>query len=403
MKLVLLFLGLYLIAAKSGKDYYKILGVRRNANDKQLKKSYRKLALKYHPDKVPEEERDAAQDKFVEISEAYNVLSDPEKREIYDQYGEEGLKHGGGGGESGGFHHQHGQYGGGGGGFRRDPFEMFNDFFGGGSTNFEFDGMDGFGFGQQQRSSNGDLYSKDSIVKRLTKKKFPGKNAKYEWLVEFYSPHDQQSVKFVESMEEIATDLNGKVKVGAVNCEKNPTLCSQRGVHSYPSFFYIWKGKATEYMGDLDEYLVYNFAIEKHIARLRKMQDSIQELGASTQKMLCVISKDTSVMCGIFVLSSDKTKRQNQVKVANAILKRKTTLSQLKLSWINAKTQSKVLKQLPRVSTPGFIIVRAKKGKIRVAVHQGEFSIEGIQTTLDRVAGGDLSFENIKPSTLEFE
>ena len=100
MKLVLLFLGLYLIAAKSGKDYYKILGVRRNANDKQLKKSYRKLALKYHPDKVPEEERDAAQDKFVEISEAYNVLSDPEKREIYDQYGEEGLKHGGGGGET---------------------------------------------------------------------------------------------------------------------------------------------------------------------------------------------------------------------------------------------------------------------------------------------------------------
>ncbi len=77
-----------------GKDYYKILGVSRSATDDELKKAYRKLALKYHPDK---NKAPGAEDKFKEIGEAYDVLSDPKKRRIYDQLGEEGLKGGMGG------------------------------------------------------------------------------------------------------------------------------------------------------------------------------------------------------------------------------------------------------------------------------------------------------------------
>eukprot|EP01116_Phalansterium_solitarium_P009013 TRINITY_DN23003_c0_g1_i1.p1 TRINITY_DN23003_c0_g1~~TRINITY_DN23003_c0_g1_i1.p1 ORF type:complete len:372 (+),score=141.99 TRINITY_DN23003_c0_g1_i1:129-1244(+) len=80
------------ICVLAGKDYYKILGVTRDANNKALKKAYRDLSLKYHPDKNKEP---GASDKFVEISNAYEVLSDEEKRRIYDQYGEEGLKEGG--------------------------------------------------------------------------------------------------------------------------------------------------------------------------------------------------------------------------------------------------------------------------------------------------------------------
>ena len=94
-----------------GRDYYAILGVAKDADDDQLKKAYRKLALKYHPDRhssKTEKEKEAATEKFKEISEAYDVLSDKEKRQIYDQFGEEGLKQGvGGAGANPGFKTYH--------------------------------------------------------------------------------------------------------------------------------------------------------------------------------------------------------------------------------------------------------------------------------------------------------
>lgn len=71
------------------KDYYEILGVPRNATQEEIKRAYRRLALKYHPDRNPGNKE--AEEKFKEISEAYQVLSDPEKRAIYDAYGHSGL------------------------------------------------------------------------------------------------------------------------------------------------------------------------------------------------------------------------------------------------------------------------------------------------------------------------
>jgi DnaJ-class molecular chaperone len=115
-----------------GKDYYKILGVSQGANDDEIKKAYRKLALKYHPDK---NHAPGAEEKFKEIGEAYDVLSDPKKRQIYDQLGEEGLKGGvppSGGGSAGGMPN----FGGGmpGGNFQYsyhgDPKATFAQFFG---------------------------------------------------------------------------------------------------------------------------------------------------------------------------------------------------------------------------------------------------------------------------------
>lgn len=102
-----------------GKDYYKILGVARDATEDQIKKGYRKMALKYHPDK---NKSPNAEEKFKEISEAYDVLSDKDKRAVYDKYGEEGLKAGGGGGGSGGpsYHYQ----------YQGDPRQTFKMFFG---------------------------------------------------------------------------------------------------------------------------------------------------------------------------------------------------------------------------------------------------------------------------------
>jgi len=83
-----------------GKDYYEILGVPRNADDDALKKAYRKQALKWHPDRNPNN-KELATKKFKELAEAYEVLSDKNKRAIYDQFGEEGLKGTPGGGAAG--------------------------------------------------------------------------------------------------------------------------------------------------------------------------------------------------------------------------------------------------------------------------------------------------------------
>jgi len=81
--------------------FYDLLGVAPSADENQLKKAYRKLAMKWHPDKNPGDAK--AQEKFKEISEAYGILSDKDKRTTYDNYGEQGLKEGGGGRGGGGF------------------------------------------------------------------------------------------------------------------------------------------------------------------------------------------------------------------------------------------------------------------------------------------------------------
>ncbi|MCJ1321191.1 DnaJ- protein scj1 [Xylographa vitiligo] len=109
------FLLLYLVPfILCAEDYYKLLNIDKSASEKEIKKAYRVLSKKFHPDKNPGNE--SAHQKFVEIAEAYEALSDTETRRIYDQYGHEGLS-------------QHKQ---GGGQRHHDPFDLFSRFFGGG-------------------------------------------------------------------------------------------------------------------------------------------------------------------------------------------------------------------------------------------------------------------------------
>ena len=98
------------------KDFYEILGVQRNASDDEIKKSYRKLAMKYHPDRNKDDKE--SERKFKEVSAAYEILKDSEKRSAYDQYGHDAFRQGGGGQGFGDF----------GGGFS----DIFEEFFGGG-------------------------------------------------------------------------------------------------------------------------------------------------------------------------------------------------------------------------------------------------------------------------------
>ncbi|KAL1556700.1 dnaJ subfamily B member 1-like [Salvia divinorum] len=114
-----------------GVDYYNILKVSRNAAEEDLKKSYKRLAMKWHPDKNSINTKEA-EAKFKQISEAYDVLSDSQKRQIYDLYGEEGLKSGLYAPPSS--EDRDSGYGGGGAGFKfrpRDAEDIFEEFFGG--------------------------------------------------------------------------------------------------------------------------------------------------------------------------------------------------------------------------------------------------------------------------------
>ena len=104
------------------RDYYEVLGINKTADDEEIKKAYRRMAKKYHPDMNPGDKE--AEAKFKEVNEAYAVLSDPEKKQIYDQYGHDGLDSSGGGQGFGGF-----------GGFGGVDFgDIFGSFFGGGGS-----------------------------------------------------------------------------------------------------------------------------------------------------------------------------------------------------------------------------------------------------------------------------
>jgi molecular chaperone DnaJ len=160
----------------SKRDYYEVLGVSRNASADEIKKAYRKLAIKYHPDKNPGDK--VAEEKFKEAAEAYEVLSNPEKRQRYDQFGHAGVS--GAGGSAGGFSNI------------EDIFSQFGDIFG-----------DAFGgpFG----SAFGGFSSGGSRRERVVK----GSNLR---------------IKVKLTLEEMAHGVNKKIKINRLVNADNVTF-----------------------------------------------------------------------------------------------------------------------------------------------------------------------------------
>jgi len=318
-------------------DYYKVLGIKKSATGKEIKSKYRKLALKYHPDKVPEDEKEEAEKVFVRVSEAYAVLSDDEKRKVYDKYGKQGLEaleRGvdpeeagfGGGGGSHTFHFNGG--GGGGGGF--DPFQMFEQMFegggggggrprGGGGGGFQFPGGGGFGGGgfqqqQQQQRQQQELFPKDnpSHVVKLGSPKFPTASSKHVWFVTFYSNDSRPCAEAQGAVNTLAEKVqkSGAFKVGAVDCtksEKEATFCHQKqniDLDSLPQFAMVVDGK-THFMPD-DEATdasakdLHEFAMDWMPRQL------IHNINHPSQVQDRLISKQTKSQKGSVLLLTDK-------------------------------------------------------------------------------------------------
>jgi len=234
---------------RKGADYYAILGVDEKANDGELKKAYRKLSMELHPDKC-EQEKDVCQTKFIEMSTAYEVLSDPEKRKTYDEHGEEGLKEGGSGGTSG-----------------EQARQMFKQFFGrepdgnvriinrGGQMMFTEEGEPG---------PKEDIYGDTSVIQLGSDVWNSYVHERDEpWVVMFYKPNDDDSVEAKPEYIKFADTFKDFLKVSAVNCRLQRDICSGASITRFPAvrWFPEDKGKPPEvFEGDVSAKTLGRFA-----------------------------------------------------------------------------------------------------------------------------------------------
>ena len=276
--------------SQCGEDYYKILGVKRNASKQEIKKAFKKLSLKYHPDKNKDNPK-KAKEMFIKIANAYEVLSDDEKRKIYDQYGEEGVKANEQGGGQGGAHFN----------FENMGFEdIFNQFFGGGGhgggARFTFNmggggerksgkssGFGGFedifngfrfenaqGERQQRRGRNNGMknknYFKNTKVISLKMKNLSLLlSRKNIWFVYFYRQGDQSYEQYVKTMIEFGDKTEGLFNAGAVNCIEDEEICDEFDVEHTPSIVFFSENEKdyNKYGGKTDFNSLFNYATKR--------------------------------------------------------------------------------------------------------------------------------------------
>lgn len=203
---------------RKGADYYAILGVQENADVPTIKKAYREKSLIYHPDKC-ETGKEECQSKFIEVSTAYETLSDPEKRKVYNEHGEDGLKPG----------HQSNE----------QAKAMFRQFFGrepdgdveiiqqGGQMMFREKGEPG---------PQENIYD-DTNVTELTSDVYKSYiNERDEpWVVVFYKPNNDESRAVRPEVIKFADTFRESLKIASVNCRKERSLCSDASINDFPA------------------------------------------------------------------------------------------------------------------------------------------------------------------------
>mmetsp|Transcript_53869 Transcript_53869/g.128291 ORF Transcript_53869/g.128291 Transcript_53869/m.128291 type:complete len:541 (+) Transcript_53869:95-1717(+) len=386
------------------RDFYRILGVPKSATKDQINKAYRKLSLKWHPDKNPDN-KEQAKKKFFEISEAYEVLSDKEKRAKYDQFGEAAFKTGNQGG------------GGGGGGGPQDPFDMFRKMFqggGGGGHEFKFGGFGGpgggggFNFGGggpnfgggggapggNQRIPPQNLFD-DKVpgIKELDKKGWKliveEETQRRSIIVIFYTPGcvGCEDVKdtFKEAAEKFAAP--GIVDMAALNCRRFNKECDKEGATKLPTAFYYGPdgAKPIRVMGNIFSIGDMTQSIPKIIEDFVKVLNNPDDL----KKWLRSDDKVPHV-----ILFTDK-------KSTPAILKRLSVdfFKRAALAVVLAGADKKVGDQFSVGHRPSLLHVLDEE-TLAFDRFNGEFNREGMTRFLTRAVGthrsrGDASLREL--------
>uniref|UniRef100_A0A3Q2PA94 DnaJ homolog subfamily C member 10 n=1 Tax=Fundulus heteroclitus TaxID=8078 RepID=A0A3Q2PA94_FUNHE len=193
-------LGVLLVAVcADASDYYKLLGVSREATTREIRQAFKKLALTMHPDKNPGDS--SAHEKFLKVNRAYEVLKDEDLRKKYDKYGEKGLDE-----QQGGRYESWNYY--------RYDFGIYDD-------DLEIITLDSGEF--EAAVDSGEI-----------------------WFVNFYSPRCSHCHQLAPTWREFAKEMDGVIRIGAVNCGDNHHLCRRKGINSYPSLYIYRAGQRPE-------------------------------------------------------------------------------------------------------------------------------------------------------------
>ncbi|CAD6184800.1 unnamed protein product [Caenorhabditis auriculariae] len=200
-----------------GEDYYKLLGVERDADDRTIRKAFKKLAIQKHPDKNTDDPNAHAE--FVMINKAYEVLKDENLRKKYDQFGEKGLEDGFQGGNN------------------YQSWQFYNDNFG--------------------------IYDDDVEIVTLNRADFQRlvSDTSDVWFINFYSTYCSHCHELAPTWRKFARDIEGVVRIGAVNCAEDPMLCQSQRVNAYPSLVFYPTGEF--YQGVREVELLVDYVVQR--------------------------------------------------------------------------------------------------------------------------------------------
>ncbi|KAG1679247.1 hypothetical protein FOA52_009276 [Chlamydomonas sp. UWO 241] len=384
------------------QKYYDVLGIAPDATEAQIKKAYRKQALKYHPDRNPGDKKKKAEQKFADVAQAYETLSDPEKRQIYDAHGEEGLKAGGGGGPGGGgFRHSSG------GGGQGDPFDMFNAFFGGGggmgggaragaSAGGGFGGGFGGGMGGGGGGGGGGRpkeaghYEGDAHVPELTPATFsaatggPG-----VVMVEFYAPWCGHCKELAPKYKQAAVQLWGIATLAAVNCDEHKGLCGQHGVKGYPTLKVFVGGKARDYSGERSSKAIYEHVMSllpSYVTRVKTSADLLKLLSSCGGKGGAGGSKKSKASWDVCVVRlSDKSKTPPSYVALSNSFKGKIAFGEARLPSEQAVADSLGVPSGGKLPT----VIAVCNGDLRLSQqYRGDMKGEALRAWLVEFEGG---------------